>query len=358
MKKALSITALSLAIALAFTSCKEPTPSPEPTAGTAYVLNEGLWGHNNASLSLLDPEGGSIVNNYFAQQNGRGLGDVAQDVLLYGSKLYITVSESHTIEILDARTGEQINQIGLGSTSPRYLASASGSVYVTTYDKHVCRIDTTSLTITGRCALPDALQPEGLAATGGKLFVCSSWESDANYNYTFDNRLFVIDLSSFTMEGTFEVSENPQRIMALPDGRLILSCGNDYNQPITTQVFNPATGQTTDLGVKASGFDVYQNNIYLYYSYTDYPAPDYQPVTSYHFKRVDLSSLSVSDLTLSGVSFVAPYGISINPLTGDILITDSQNFQANGDVHCFSSSGVHKWSAEAQSGPSKVVFLQ
>lgn len=355
MKKKLFILGL---LGLVFASCeKEPQSDPQPTEAHAYVLNEGSWQHNNASLSLLDPQTGNISNDYFAQQNGRGLGDVAQDAVAYGGKLYVTVSESHTLEVINLANGKSIKTHSFGSTSPRYMVCEGGNLYVTAYDKKVYRFDTASLELTGTCTLAGALQPEGIAAAGGKLYVCSSWESDASWNYTFDNKVMVIDAASFTLVQTLTVNENPQRILALGDGRLVVSCGNDYNQPVTTVILNPANGQVQDLNVKSSGFDTYGNQLYLYFSYTDYPAPDYLPVSSYHFKRVDLTSMTVSDITFGGVTFVSPYGLNINPLTGDVYITDSQNFAANGDVHCFSADGLHKWSAECQSGPSKVVFF-
>ena len=69
--------------------------------GTAYVLNEGNWSNNEASLSRVDLSTGTITNNIFSTANGRDLGDVAQDLVLYGTKAYVTVSFSNTVEIVD-----------------------------------------------------------------------------------------------------------------------------------------------------------------------------------------------------------------------------------------------------------------
>lgn len=81
----------------------------EPLAdGTAYVLCEGNWGGNDASLSRVDLASGSIANNVFGTANGRGLGDVAQDIAVYGSKAYITVSFSNTIEVVSTADNSSI----------------------------------------------------------------------------------------------------------------------------------------------------------------------------------------------------------------------------------------------------------
>lgn len=73
----------------------------EPTGdGNAIVLNEGNWSGNNSSLSKVNLATGAIGNNVFSAANGRGLGDVAQDVVVYGTKAYVTVSFSNTIEAM------------------------------------------------------------------------------------------------------------------------------------------------------------------------------------------------------------------------------------------------------------------
>lgn len=80
--------------------------------GSAYVLNEGTWGSNNSSLSRVDLATGTINNNVFSAANGRGLGDVAQDIVVVGGKAYIAVSFSNTIEVLNL-TDNKAEQIKL-----------------------------------------------------------------------------------------------------------------------------------------------------------------------------------------------------------------------------------------------------
>ena len=51
-----------------------------------------------------------------------------------------------------------------------------------------------------------------------------------------------------------------------------------------------------------------------------------------------------------------PYGITINPETKDILITDAKDYVTPGTLYCFSSEGAFKWSVETGDIPNKVVF--
>lgn len=73
--------------------------------GHAFVLNEGSWGGNNADISLYNTSSGTITNSHFSNSNGRGLGDVAQDAIIYGSKMYIAVSFSNSIEAMKLSDG-------------------------------------------------------------------------------------------------------------------------------------------------------------------------------------------------------------------------------------------------------------
>ena len=91
---------------------KDPTNNNSTNDGTyAYVLNEGAWGGNDAGISRLNIKDGTIEVDWFAKANGRGLGDLAQDLIYYGSRLYASVNGSNTIEVIDPVTGKSLKQI-------------------------------------------------------------------------------------------------------------------------------------------------------------------------------------------------------------------------------------------------------
>lgn len=79
-------------------------------AGKYYVLNSGDWKSANSSLTMYDFSAGDVVQNYFELQNGRCLGNTANDIIVYGSKMYIAVSGESTVEVvsLDAESVKQI----------------------------------------------------------------------------------------------------------------------------------------------------------------------------------------------------------------------------------------------------------
>ncbi|MCF0211755.1 MAG: hypothetical protein HUK17_02530 [Bacteroidales bacterium] len=337
-------------LALLFSACdKEPDTQPALHEGDAYLLNEGSWGLNNATLSHINTADGDIYNDYFAAVNGRGLGDIACDAIAYGSKMYVTVTESKTIEVVDLRSGKSVKQLSL-SASPRYMVSHNGKVYVSCYDKTVRCLDTASLSLTATCNLGNCMQPEGIAISGNKLFVCSSWGYSSNGNYEYDHKIIVVDLATFTATDTIAVGTNPQRIKAMADGRLVFNYSGNYSsEPSGMSILNPTTFAITELGVEATNFDIYDGDIYLYYY-------DWVAMEGF-FRRIDGSTLAVTPfLENISVTLTSLYGLSINPANGDIYVTDARDYMSSGDVLCFSHSGAYKWSASAGVGPSKVVF--
>ena len=95
MRKKNSILGFALVLTLLAVAagCKKPAPEGPTTTDVnnkIYLLSEGLWGGNNAEISLLDRNSENVVADWFGSNNQRGLGDLAQDMIHYGNKLYVT----------------------------------------------------------------------------------------------------------------------------------------------------------------------------------------------------------------------------------------------------------------------------
>lgn len=183
--------------------------------GTAelYILSEGLFNLNNSSLALYSFKNNQLNTDYFRSINRRGLGDTANDMGIYGSKLYIVVNVSSQ----DRSSRPAKRQVCQADThavrkrkfrQPRNIAFDGGKAYVCSFDGTVARIDTASLSI-------DALtragrNPDGICVQNGKLYVSNSggldWEGIG-----VDRTVSVIDIPSFTEIKKIEVGPNPGR---------------------------------------------------------------------------------------------------------------------------------------------------
>ncbi|MCI5979254.1 MAG: YncE family protein, partial [Muribaculaceae bacterium] len=82
-----------------------PTTQPEYTNITGfYLLNEGNMGSNKATLDYMDYGEGKYHRNIFAKANPsqvKEMGDVGNDLGIYGNKLWCVINCSNKIDVLD-----------------------------------------------------------------------------------------------------------------------------------------------------------------------------------------------------------------------------------------------------------------
>ncbi|MCK5572998.1 MAG: YncE family protein, partial [Bacteroidetes bacterium] len=106
-----------------------PPGELNPTSRGVYILNEGLWGQANASLSHLDLDARTMRNGVFQAVNTRYLGDVGNHIVVRNGSAYIVVNNSDKIEIIDAQTHVSIGTIDAGQgKSPRQIAFVSDTL--------------------------------------------------------------------------------------------------------------------------------------------------------------------------------------------------------------------------------------
>ncbi|PST82989.1 hypothetical protein C7T94_10195 [Pedobacter yulinensis] len=331
------------------------------------LLNEGNMNMNKASLDYYDYTTGVYRSNVFEKANagGSGLGDVGNDLAVYGSKVYIVVNGSNKIEVLDARTWKKIRQINLDNC--RYITFSGGKAYVSAYlgvvgdpaapQGSVSEIDTASLTIMRRATV--GRQPEELAVVGNRLYVAhSGGYSPSNYERT----VAVIDLTSFREIKRIDVAVNLHRLRVDAYGDLYVSSRGDYYD-IPPRLYVIDTG--TDAVKKSFNLAVSDMDISSDTAYICGTAFSYQTGRN----EISYSMLDVRTETQLQRSFLSdgmdrngkitlPYGLAINPENKDILITDAKDYVSPGKLHCFSKSGKLKWSVATGDIPAKIEFLK
>lgn len=346
----LSFTALA---ALMFTSCDKADDlqtMPNVTKGL-YILNEGKFNGNNASITAYDFSTSKNYNDYFSGKNNRGLGDTGQDMIRYGSKIYIAVSTSSLIEVIDVKNGVSIKTISMLNNSneprkPRSLVSLNGKVYISLYDGHVACLDTTSLSIEKMIEVGS--NPEQIISANNKLYVANS---------VMDSTISVIDPVSFTETKKIKVLVNPTKIQADAYGDLyVISMGNYYDIPVTLQRVETETDEVTTIsGIAPYNMIIDNDNLYLY-SY-EYDASWSIVNKKYVIYDVKNETISTSDFITSSAISGVPYSIDVDPDTKDIFIGETVDYKTPGKMYCFSQNGTLKYSFATGVNPSKTVFL-
>ncbi len=339
---------------LFFAACTKEDPEPEPVTPTSsdkimYVVNEGIMDENNATLSLLNITNGSIQNDYFQTQNNRPLGDVANDLAQYGSKMYCVVNKSSTVEVLNAQTGKSITQIKIidgqqKGRQPNKITFWKNKAYVCNFDGTVTRIDTATFSIDN--LETGTIYAGGICAANNKVYVSNSMGASPE--------LSVINPDNFTVVKTIPVAVNPGKIELDAQGNLLLLSQGDYvATPSCLQKINTQTDAVVQTyNNKASGFCINGDYAYAYLSEWDTPG-----VSS--FFRLNTQTGSIENLALdnSQLSNII-YGIGINPDNGDIYVSGMMSYSEPGDVVCFDKNGSKKSKFEVGVCPSKIVFVK
>ena len=367
-KKIFNLIALCVAMTLAFTSCskdedplppekpeepiipEEPINPVEPVVPSEYiyVLNSGNMNSNDASLSMYNLKDGAVTKDIFEAQNGRRLGDTGQDIIVYGSKMYISVSGESTIEVtdLEAKSIKQIQTDG----SPRYLAVNEGKVYVSNFNGYVARIDTTSLDVEAKVQV--GRNPEQLTVANGKLYVANSGGADWGSEVGYDKTISVVDIASFTETKKIEVVINPTDMQSDNAGNVyVISKGNYFDIPNTLQIINTQTDEVSVVnGIDGTVMATDGNNLYTIYSQWGVEEIFYYSYNT--TTNTVLSNNFIGDTKISG-----PYLINYDAACENLFITAS-DYINDGDVYVFDKTNKFVNKFEVGLNPMKAVYVR
>ena len=323
-----------------------------PSSYGAYVLNSGLMDSNNSELTYFNMLTGAVSTNVFSKANGKGLGDSANDIIVYGSKMYIAVTGSAVVFVTDL-SGKIVKEIQLQGESsklaPRQLMADGGKVYVSYREGYVGAIDTTSLDVKKAQTGP---YPEGMACAGNKLYVAIT---DANNYPNLANKVQVLDKNSLQLVKEIEVGYNPQTFHKISDDEMYLVCWGDYAaNPAVLQKINTNTDEVTTIeGVAPTSMAVGDEGI-IYILSTGYDENWNQQIKYYKYntdkERIEGEFVSET---------VVPdgYCIAWNPVRKYVFI-GSSDYISNGDVYILSQEGklVYKFDTGALN-PYKICFV-
>ncbi|TAE25301.1 MAG: hypothetical protein EAZ92_12425 [Candidatus Kapaibacterium sp.] len=171
-----------------------------PSVSGAYILCEGLYRNDNATLSRYDAASVAVVNDIVPLLNPNlRLGDTANNMVLRGDTLYIAVSVSRTIEIFRASTGVWIGRIRFAGTrqEPRHISIVNDSTAFVSLlnDDSIQEWNPKNFTLKGVPILVGP-SPEGIAASEKYVFVANSGFGDIRAQEAKAGTISVIERAS------------------------------------------------------------------------------------------------------------------------------------------------------------------
>ena len=339
-----------------------------------YLLNEGNMGSNKCTMDYYDYTTGTYIRNIYGNANPsavKELGDVGNDLRIYGNRMWAVINCSNKIEVMEARTARRVGQVNLANC--RYIAFHEGYAYVTSYagpvqinpdyeqKGMVVKIDTATLEKVDTCIV--GFQPDRLDIANGKIFVANS----GGYMFpNYENTVSVVDIGTFREEGRIPVAVNLHHLMADSDGQLWVSSRGDYygNTSALFCITDPAgTPQVRSITTQA-GTDLVVENMTLrgdslYVIGTEFSYATMQNHTNYGIVNVRTRQVLTTNFITDGTdaSIMEPYGIAVHPHTGEILIGDARTHVNPGTLFCFSPEGLLLWKVRTGDIPAHFAFL-
>ena len=377
---------LLLLLSLLLHSCRHDIivwPSEEEEVGETrqdsilgfYLLNEGNMGSNKCTMDFYDYATGTYTRNVYGNANPtvvKELGDVGNDLRIYGSRMWAVINCSNKIEVMEARTARRVGQVNLANC--RYIAFHEGYAYVSSYAGPVqinpgyeqkgivVKIDTATLEKVDTCIV--GFQPDRLDITGGKIYVANS----GGYMFpNYENTVSVIDLATFREEKRIPVAVNLHHLVADARGQVWVSSRGDYygNTSALFCITDPA-GEAHVRRVAASdGTDLVVENMTLcgdslYLIGKEFSFTEMKDVENYAIVDTRTHEVLTTSFITDGTeaSIQEPYGIAVHPHTREILIGDARSHVNPGTLFCFSPDGLLLWKVRTGDIPAHFAFLR
>src|SRR4030042_1267431 len=330
---------IAFLLLIIFTACDENplimTGYDFSDSSGVYIVNEGNYMQDNATLSFLNLESMKVYNNVFFNANETRLGDVAYSMVINGNKGYIVINNSGRIYSINIRNARFKGKL-TGLISPRYIYIVNDKKgYVTDlYSMKIRIINPSTYKVTGEIDVCNKNpfnqhSTEQMAGYGNYVFI-GCW--------SYDNKILVLDTTTDRIVDSMTVTKQPNSLVIDKNNKLwVLSDGGFPGS---------AYGQET---AALSRIDAETRNIELV---MQFPSLDDSPIelvlngsgdTLYFILR-GIHRMSITDEELPTDALIKIrnndfYCIAVDPNTSVIYAADPVDYQQNGFVYRFSPDG-------------------
>ncbi|HEY8405070.1 MAG TPA: DUF5074 domain-containing protein [Flavobacteriales bacterium] len=342
-----------LAVCLSLYACKKEENTTQPITGNpetgflhgTFVLNEGSFGGNNASISYIN-EDNHLIQDLYYEINEVSLGDVLQSFTIIGNRGYAVLNSSQKVVVIDMQTFQHVGEI-TGFSYPRQLEGIGNNKALLSngsMEGEIKVIDLGTNTVSSTIAVGKG--PDKLLRVNDYVVVCNSggWDSDST--------LSIIDVHSLQVVNTLVVGVRPYDAVVDRNGDLWVLCsGNTFWMP---------GGETAAKLVKVDTATWTVTASYTFSNIGDHPQHleiDLSGETLYLLNgNVYATSIDDINLTNDVVTDLPLSTIHVNPANGHIWGASISDYTNPSTVYQLSSTGQLLNSFVVGLGTNGVVF--
>ena len=298
-----------------------------------FITNEGNFQYGNASLSCYDPETKHVENEVFFRANGFKLGDVGQSMTIRNGVGWIVVNNSHVIFAIDVDTFKEVGRI-TNFTSPRYIHFLSDEkAYVTQlWDNRIFIVNPERYEITGYIECPGMTMESGSTeqmVQYGKYVYVNCW--------SYQNRILKIDSETDEVVGELTVGIQPTSLVMDKNNKMWTITDGGYEG-------SPYGYEAPSLyRIDAEKFEIEKQ---FRFELGDWPSEVQLNGTrdTLYWINDDIWRMQVEAERVPVRPFIEYrdtkyYGLTVDPLTGDVYVADAIDYQQQGVVYRYTARG-------------------
>ena len=342
-----------------------------------YLLNEGNMGSNKSTLDYLDLSGNEptvhYLRNIYSERNPNTvmmLGDVGNDIQIYGSRLWLVINCSNKVEVAQSSNAIRIGKVDIPncryvtfSDRYAYVSPYVGAVYSTSTSPlgSVYKVDTLSLAKVDSCSV--GYQPEEMAIIGDKLYVANSGGYQGMTGQGYESTLSVIDLDRMQETEKIVVAPNLHRVRKDKYDQLWVTSRGNYMES-ESKIYWLGKGADGKMQVvghldqPVSDLCIVGDSLYFYGSqYNEVTMKNTITYGIINVRTHKIVSTSLSD-SQEIQKIRMPYGIIVNPIHRDFYLMDAKNYVSSGELLHFLPDGTFDWKVKTGDIPAHAVFLK
>ncbi|MEI7662760.1 MAG: DUF5074 domain-containing protein [Bacteroidota bacterium] len=316
---------------------EKPVDPPDTTHTTTYengifVVNEGNYNWGNASVTYIENQSNSLVQDIFRKSNDRSLGDVAESMKIADNLGYLVINNSNRIEVVSLKDFKSVKTI-TGLNSPRFLEVVdSTKAYVTNLQKDVSIINLQTNTVTGTIHING--WTENLIRYD-RFMLVSSIGTFSDPSSKRRAQILVIDTQTDGLVDSIQTGKEPIGIVIDKKQKVWVLCSGGYDNfeaPSLIRI-NPELRMV--------------EKVYTFPDPTQVPSRLCINPTgdTLYYLRNGVCQMPVSSNALPSQPLISPegrllYGLDIHPATGHIYVSDAKDYVQNGTVYQYSVHGT------------------